>query len=473
MLLTLSNVNRNLKIPLTVHKNRKTKKKKMNQLLSIGQKLYTESSNSYYTVDKFLGSGGQGEVYQAHFKNHVVALKWYFSHSIENEINLRQRLNKAIEFGSPNNKFLWPIDIVLSQQHIQTFGYIMPLREASYTSMNDLMKGRVEISFRTLITAAMQLADSFLQLHTKGLCYKDISFGNIFINPDNGNILICDNDNVTIDGDKKSSILGTPRFMAPEIVRGEELPCTHTDLYSLAVLLFCMLIMNHPLDGQKESEIRCFDSNAQQKIYGSEPVFIFDPNNDNNRPVPGIHDNAFIFWQIYPQFLRDLFIKAFTDGIEEPKHGRVKESIWRANMLRLRDSIIYCNHCGAENFYDVDTLDNSDNNFITCWSCKESAQIPVQIHIGQNIVMLNHDTQLFPHHIDNTKLYEFSQPVAEVTQHPHKPNIWGIKNLSEIQWITTTNENKVNHVDPGRSITLSAGLKINFGNSLGEICLGK
>ncbi|MEM7713378.1 MAG: protein kinase [Cyanobacteria bacterium P01_A01_bin.68] len=445
----------------------------MNQLLSIGQKLYTESSYNYYTIDKFLGSGGQGEVYQAHSGNHIVALKWYFSHCIRNEINLRQRLTKAIEFGSPNNRFLWPIDVVLSHQNVEGFGYIMPLREASYTSINDLMKGRVEISFRALITAGIQLTDSFLQLHAKGLCYKDISFVNIFLNPDNGNILICDNDNVTIDGDKVGNILGTLRFMAPEIVRREELPCTNTDLYSLSVLLFYMLTISHPLEGLQESKIRCFDINAQEKIYGSEPVFIFDPDNVNNRPVQGIHDNVLIFWHIYPQFLRDLFIKAFTEGLKKSKHSRVTESIWRANMVRLRDSILYCSHCGAENFYDSNVIKSSDNNLIACWSCKEPAPIPVQIHIGQNIIMLNHDTQLFPHHIDDNKLYEFSQPVAEVTQHPHKSNIWGLKNLSEIQWITTTNEDKINHVDPGRSIILSAGLKINFGNSLGEICLGK
>ena len=65
--------------------------------------------------------------------------------------------------------------------------------------------------------------------------------------------------------------------MAPEIVRGEAKPTTESDLFSLAVLLFYMLMMHHPLEGKKESDIKAFDLPAMNKIYGLEPVFIFDP----------------------------------------------------------------------------------------------------------------------------------------------------------------------------------------------------
>ena len=35
-------------------------------------------------------------------------------------------------------------------------------------------------SFDSVITACVQLADSFYKLHKKDLCYRDISFGNFF-----------------------------------------------------------------------------------------------------------------------------------------------------------------------------------------------------------------------------------------------------------------------------------------------------
>jgi len=59
-----------------------------------------------------------------------------------------------------------------------------------YKSINDLMKRRIEPSFRALLTAGLELADSFLRLHAKGLCYRDILFGNVFFEPDTGKISI-------------------------------------------------------------------------------------------------------------------------------------------------------------------------------------------------------------------------------------------------------------------------------------------
>src|SRR3954452_6732203 len=147
------------------------------------------------------------------------------------------------------------------------------------------MKRRGWTSFRALATAGLELADSYLQLHARGLCYRDISFGNVFFDPESGDVLICDNDNVAVDGSATAGVLGTPRFMAPEVVRGEVLPSTQTDLYSLAVLLFYMLTVHHPLEGAREAAIRCLDLPAMTRLYGTEPLFIFDPRDASNRAV--------------------------------------------------------------------------------------------------------------------------------------------------------------------------------------------
>lgn len=117
------------------------------------------------------------------------------------------------------------------------------------------MKRRVEPTFRALATAGFELADGFFQLHAKGLCYRDISFGNVFFHPETGRVAICDNDNVSVDGAGTSGVLGTPRFMAPEIVRGEAEPSTQTDLFSLSVLLFHIFMVHHPLEGKREAAI--------------------------------------------------------------------------------------------------------------------------------------------------------------------------------------------------------------------------
>ncbi|OQX19036.1 MAG: serine/threonine protein kinase [Desulfobacteraceae bacterium IS3] len=439
----------------------------MNQLLKLKQQVQLEASTLACEIEQFLGSGGQGEVYQSNMGGKPVALKWYFPQQASPE--QKAALEMLIRKGAPNEKFLWPICLTSSQE-VKGFGYIMPLRESCYKSIVDLMKRRIEPSFHALAMAGIELAHSFLQLHAKGLCYRDISFGNVFFNPDTGEIRICDNDNVAIDGEASAGILGTPRFMAPEVVRGEAKPSTQTDLFSLAILLFYMLMIHHPLEGKRETEIKCFDLPAMNKLYGTEPIFIFDPNNDANRPLLGCHDNAILYWQIYPQFLRETFIKSFTDGIRDPQNGRVRESEWRAVMARLRDSILYCGNCGAENFYDIDLL-KQKNRLNPCWSCQKIIQIPPRLRIEKHVIMLNYNSQLFPHHIDPQKLYDFSKPIAAVNQHPKDPNIWGLKNLSDEKWVITLADGSVKDVEPGQNLTLAKGTEIAFGKIKGEIRL--
>lgn len=439
----------------------------MDEILRTGQIVRTETSGMNCEVDVFLGSGGQGEVYQAKLNGKDVALKWYFPSSATYE--QRKVLETLIMKGSPNDKFLWPIELA-SVENVPGFGYVMPLRDERYKSLFDLMKHRIDPTFYTLATAGLYLSDSFLQLHSQGWCYRDISFGNVFFDPESGDILICDNDNIAIDDIAiKSDIKGTLGFMAPEIVRGDELPSTKTDLFSLSVLLFYMFMVHHPLAGKREADIKCLDIAAMTKLFGTEPLFIFDPNDHSNEPVKGYQDNPWLYWPIYPQFLRDLFIKAFTDGIKDPLHGRVRESQWRAAMVRLRDSMVYCSSCRKENFYDADALKQSGGKPKSCWSCKRNIILPFRIRIDNNIVMLNNNTKLFPHHIDEEKMYDFSRPVAEVIPHPTKPNIWGLKNLTSEKWSSTKLDSTVQDIYPGKSVPLISGTKILFGSKQGEI----
>lgn len=438
----------------------------MSQILRPRQTVITVSSGIECQVEQFLGGGGQGEVYRAGLAGKQVALKWYFPSSATAE--QWAALQTLVQRGAPNDRFLWPLELATCQG-IAGFGYIMPLRDSRYKSIVDVMKRRVEPSFRAIVTAGLELSNSYLQLHSKGLCYRDISFGNVFFDPNTGEVLICDNDNVAVDGHARGGVLGTPRFMAPEIVRGQAVPSTHTDLFSLAVLLFYLCMVHHPLEGKKEFSIKCLDLPAMTKLYGTEPVFIFDPANDSNRPVPGSHDNALEFWPIYPEFVRNLFIRAFTEGIRDPRHGRVRESEWRGAMAQLRDSLIYCGSCGAENFYDAEVLKASGGKPSLCWSCKKETRLPPRLRVGSHVIMLNHDTQLFPHHIDDERLYDFSHAIAVVAQHPAHPHIWGLTNLSSQKWVTTAADGAVKDVDPGRSVSLALGTKIQFGRSEGEI----
>ena len=439
----------------------------MHQLLTLGSTLATASGHPC-TIETFLGGGGQGEVYRVLVEGRPFALKWYFPEQAT--AAQHQALATLIHKGPPSPGFLWPLELIEAANQSGAnagFGYLMPLREARYRGLVDLMKRRVDPSFRALSLAGLQLAQAFLALHAQGLCYRDISFGNVFFDPATGAVAVCDNDNVAIDGQGTGGILGTPRFIAPEVVRGEAAPSTQTDLSSLAVLLFYLFHIHHPLEGSKEAAIRCFDLPAMNRLYGTEPLFIFDPLDDGNRPLPGLHDNALAHWPIYPQFLRDHFTRAFTAGLRDP-YERIREGEWRAVLARLADAIFYCGHCGAENFHDAETSPAAGQP-VHCWSCRRPLTLPYRLRLDRRVVMLNHDTQLYPHHLDPRRLYDFSQPLAAVQQHPSDPGRWRLKNLTDEKWGMTTPDGHLRDVEPGRSAGLTAGTRLNLGQVTGEI----
>jgi DNA-binding helix-hairpin-helix protein with protein kinase domain len=435
----------------------------MRGILDVGEPLTTVSSQMMCMVGNLLGAGGQGEVYEGTLSARPVAIKWYFPESVTQK--QWDSLAALVQQGAPAAGFLWPMDLLISES-IQGFGYVMPLREPRFSGMNDLLTRRVQPSLKTISTVSVHLADKFLQLHAKGLCYRDISQNNVFFDPANGDILICDNDNVAVDGEV-SGVLGTARFMAPEVALGKTLPTTQTDLYSLAVLLFYILFTHHPLDGARSEQIHCLDARAMLKLYAREPVFLFDPTDHSNEPIPGEHDNVILFWEIYPEFIRGLFTRAFTDGIRDTAK-RVRETEWREAMAQLRDSVLYCSACAAESFYDSHRMGTKQGPG-TCWNCGRPLVLPPRLRIGRNVIMLNYDSQLYAHHLNSEKEIDFSVPVAEVTRHPSKPDVWGLKNMSDEKWSVTHRDGDLRHVPPGRTVALVLGTKIHFGRADGEI----
>ena len=422
-------------------------------------KVITSTLGISYQILRLLGSGGQGEVYEVAAGNKHYALKWYYPHMATHDQEVI--LKYLVQNGKPDERFLWPIDFIRAEE---SCGYIMALRPSGYKSIVDLMKRKAEPTFKALCKAGYELADCFQKLHSMGYSYCDISFGNAFMRPDTGEILICDNDNVVINGTARDSVQGTLGFMAPEIVRGEKGPTTETDLFSLAVLLFYMFMLHHPLEGATEASIKCFDFKAKQQLYGQKPVFIWDPMDCSNRPIAGYQENAIIYWHLYPQYIKELFINAFTEGMHYP-NKRIVENQWKRAFIRLEDSIVYCNHCGAENFYE----DQSHIGASTiCWCCNQVVEVSVVLILGERLIVLNKDTVIYEHHFHQD--FDFT-PVAAVSRHPQEHQKWGIQNRGSKSWHVKTLDGAMRVVVPGKSVTLLAGTVIDFGigNILGTI----
>ena len=399
-----------------------------------------------------------------------MALKWYLPGAATAE--QRTAIEALVRSGPPDHRFLWPLELAAAPG-VPGFGYVMPLREARYKGIVDLMKRRVEPTFRALTTAGLHLADSYLQLHARGLCYRDISFGNVFFDPDSGDVLICDTDNVGVDGASKGGVLGTPRFMAPEVVRGDALPSTQTDLFSLAVLLFYMLTVSHPLEGAREG------GDQVPRPAGHDPplrhgaaVRLRSPGRRQPAGAGRARQRARVLAALPPLPARSVHPGLHRGRGRPPERAGAGERVaggdgppaGRHRLLRrLRRRALLRRRGAARVRGPGRSLLGLPAPPCPC---------PPRIRIGRQLVLLNHDTVLFPHHLDEARLYDFSRPAAAVTRHPRDPQVWGLQNLTAEKWTVAARDGAgggTRDVPPGRSVTVASGTRIHFGRVEGEI----
>ncbi len=425
----------------------------MTWILPEGAWLQFEDFSSPVRVIRGIGSGSQGQVYEVVVQGEHLALKWYLPSWIRRDPHLERRLRESIRATAPNQHFLWPIALLkptpaslpLIRCREPGFGYLMELRPRGFVGAIEHYAGRIDISLREILRASFFLAEAFHALHSRGLCYKDISLGNLFLDPGNGEILICDNDNVDVDGRDLGSVLGTPGFMAPEILMRQARPGADSDLFSLAVLIFRLLTRHDPLKGQMELEIHCLDEPARRHLYGEDPVFIFDPNDSRNRPDPELHRAALVTWPIYPKDLRDLFLQTFVTGMKRPNR-RALTGQWQAGLAGSLDRRQQCESCGQENF----------GTQPGCWHCQAKLPLPTQLIAPHGSIVASPGNELHPHHFNCLEPPRLDVPLARIVSHPDNPGILGLRNLSGEPCQAQLNNGQSLYLAPQQTCNLAA-----------------
>jgi DNA-binding helix-hairpin-helix protein with protein kinase domain len=403
-------------------------------------------------VDNLLGEGGQGAVYRVDYDGKEKALKWYSGKKINNPKNFYANLENNIKKGKPTNAFLWPEDITVYDG--TAFGYIMDLRPGDYKDFSKFLIGKEGFASITAMTnAALHITAGFRALHNSGYRYQDLNDGNFFINPKDGRVLICDNDNVSEYG-KNSGIAGKARYMAPEIVAKRANPDIKTDRFSLSVVLFLLWTNNHPLEGKAACPV-CMDAKHEKTIYGVNPVFIFDPDDNSNRPVQGLHKGAISRWPFLPGYVQDEFIKAFSKDVLMDPANRIIEQKWLRLFIRMRSEIYKC-ACGE--IYFADPVNPNP-----CPGCKKANAFPMHIKTYRYNLPLHQRTKLYACHTDKDS-DDFETLAGEVSA----KGDCELKNVSDKNWQVTDGESSF-PVAPNASFALKKGMVINFGQANAEI----
>jgi len=404
------------------------------------------------TVKKKIGEGGQGAVYLVDYSGKEYALKWYTKRPSD---KFHKNLANNVSKGKPSEIFLWPE--FLTQDFDGSFGYLMMLRPPEYKDFSKFLLAQERFgSIAAMLTAAIQICEGFEQLHRAGYNYQDLNDGNFFINPKTGQMLICDNDNVSEFG-QDSGILGKARYMAPEVVMGRKKPDKWTDLFSLSVTLFLLFYNNHPLEGAVTTSIPCMTEKLEKKLYGESPVFVWDEADKSNRPVRGIHNNVIKRWGVFPETLREAFLRAFSKRVmtvDADRQTRMQEREWKKVFISLRNTLVSCPYCKHETFINVNAPETK------CMECGKTITKPNILQSGKESVVLMNGTKLYA---STTKADgDYREITGDVVADRSKPDLLVIRNLSKDTWVGVTRTGATKNVEPNQAIPILAGIKITF-----------
>lgn len=445
--------------------------------LSEGLALNTIVMHKRVVVRRFIGGGGTGEVYEVEWGGERKALKWLTLNKLKGQERLNalgvfhQLFLDDIKKGAPGSNFAWPEDV--TENHDGCFGYIMPLAPEGYYELKRYLVGNENepikhfSSFRACIDACLNLCVAFRKLHNQGYFYQDLNSGNFFFRPQDGDLFIVDNDNVAPNG-TSTGVLGTPGYMAPEIVRNQwewaqwkkdkrrpkpakkVMPNSLTDRYSLAVIVFLILMGEHPLEGRHA--LLPIDQPTMAKLYGLDPIFMFDPVNTANAASPTVHQAVIKLWNELTGYARDLFVRVFSRDALMNQNHRVIEGDLISMLVRLRADTVRCG-CSPTGESILDSARPA-----ICEGCGRELHPPLRFVFSLGVVTpAVPGTMIYRCMVGEANVGQELDRVGMVVASKSNPKSFGLTNLTKERWLVISSDGQRHNVDAGKTFPLADG----------------
>lgn len=484
-------------------------------------KLSAKDGSQVTFNDTIIGSGGMKDVYFVPDKSQVVA---FFRSKLD--FNARDRLENIVSryresiFNQAGGKYwkeiyCWPEKIVewngLTGIVAPTYASHFFFKHGSLNGDSLAIKGKEKegkwfaspfLKFGQLAPAergdwfsylriCINIARGVRRMHAAGLAHSDLSYKNVLVDPVLGKASIIDIDGLVVPGKFAPDVVGTPDFIAPEVMATlklsvqdpqRKLPSRQTDQHALAVLIYMYLLNRHPLRGRKIHD--CDDETRDEELAMGERALFVEHSSDvsnrytpswvkgNNAPsrlpylMPWLDLGALPYTILGP-YLSELVKKAFEDGLHTPSLRPTADD-WETALVKTSDLAQQCvNPSCSQKWFPFDNTVRP-----VCPFCKTPFKgvLPIlNLYYKQgntfkpdnHRVMVYNGVRLYPWHVNrrtfpNEKLAEEQKkPVAYFQLHNGQ---WFLVNQTLKTMFDITDNKKP--IAPGVPIQLTDGRQI-------------
>lgn len=375
-------------------------------------KLTASDGSTVEFYDEIKAQGGVKDVYFSPTKQYVVA--FYRKELSPNEKDrLENIVGKYHEriFNTPEGKY-WKDYLIMPTSMVNwngKTGVVVPFYRkcfffdsgnfqgqekdgkwfASAKLRNRFLDASQKGTWLTHLHMCLKIARSVRRLHAAGLSHSDLSYKNVLVDPKTGSACIIDADELVVPGKYPPGVIGTPDFIAPEVMEtknlpvgdsNKKLPCIETDRHALAVLIYMYLLNRHPLRGGKVWDL---DPQKDEELaMGAKALFIEHPTDNTNRvKVQDLEksqlpqgDPSKRPYTLCGPYLKKLFDRAFIDGLHNPS-ARPTAQEWEDALLKTTDLVQPCSNPNCEEHWYA--FDNTSRPKCPFCGTPYTGQLPI------------------------------------------------------------------------------------------------
>ena len=214
----------------------------------------------HYEIQSLIGAGGMGEVYLAHdvMLDRRIAVKILPTQFTEDDVQVHRFEREARAASALNHPNIITIHEV---GRVEDIHFIATELVAGQTLREKIAEGK--LSLNEAVSIAIQIADALIAAHAAGIVHRDIKPENVMIRPD-GLVKVLDfglakpvdraiaGAHLPISVSLRTDpdvLVGTITYLSPEQVRRESVD-QRTDIFSLGVVLFEMIVGARPFTGK-------------------------------------------------------------------------------------------------------------------------------------------------------------------------------------------------------------------------------
>ncbi|MEM9457379.1 MAG: serine/threonine-protein kinase [Myxococcota bacterium] len=217
-----------------------------------------------YELGEILGAGGMGAVFKARDRllDRTVAVKVIRPALLDREEYIKRFLREAKVASKINHP-----NVVILLDYGHASGLVYSVME--FLEGQDLKAVLREAPDRRLpweqaCELLLQIARGLKAAHAEGVIHRDIKPANCFVTMHDGEPLVklLDFGIAKLDADENSQtltrtsqVMGTPSYIAPELVRTKQEASPRSDVYSLGVMAYRMLTGHLPFIGETSFEV--------------------------------------------------------------------------------------------------------------------------------------------------------------------------------------------------------------------------